>query len=254
MGHCIINAGQIGQITSTDQIACQIELRSFTQILKQNSVLEVTSITCTTKFGDVRCKVPLRWYSSSIGTVGSEADRNFICATTPGSGVAPGPSTATVTHVYIGTGNGVQRTFQLVDTAGEPVTSGYTITDITGNGTVKDHKYWVDQGSGVIFFTPGSGTGSPFAPPATGEVIAWDGTVTLNPDGFYAPGVVHWTSGVNIGRENEIESYVAATGAITLVIPTLSSMTAGDTFNIRRDCDKSKTSCKAYNNLLNMRA
>ena len=88
-----------------------------------------------------------------------------------------------------------------------------------------------------------------------GAVYDWDGSVSLpTTDGLFVPGVVHWLTGANAGRENEVESYVAATGTVTLVIPTYQTIAPGDTFTIRRDCDKSKAMCKAYGNLLNMRA
>ena len=91
--------------------------------------------------------------------------------------------------------------------------------------------------------------------PAVNAVLTWSGTVTLFPDGFFSPGVVRWLTGNNAGMENEIESYDAATGAVVLSIPTNDDIQAGDTLEIRRDCDYSKTMCKdVYNNLLNMRA
>ena len=74
------------------------------------------------------------------------------------------------------------------------------------------------------------------------------------PDGYFVPGVVLWITGDNAGRENEIEEYAADTMQITFVIPTYKPIAAGDTFMIRRDCDKSKAMCKDYDNLLNMRA
>lgn len=85
-------------------------------------------------------------------------------------------------------------------------------------------------------------------------MATWDGAITLRPDGYFVPGVVQWLTGDNAGRENEVEEYDAATGTVTLVIPTYAEVKAGDTFKIRRDCDKSKSMCKDYGNLLNMRA
>ena len=40
----------------------------------------------------------------------------------------------------------------------------------------------------------------------------------------------------------------------TFAIPAYKPIVVGDTFMIRRDCDKSKAMCKDYGNLLNMRA
>ena len=255
MGHVILNAGQLGQVTMIDEITCKLELRSLTQILKQNSIIELTSITCRASFGDLRCKMPLRWYNATVATVGVEPDRDFTLVNAPGIGAPPGSTTGPVSGVPFFTGNGTQTTTQLLDTAGDAVYSGFTVSAIYRNG--------VALTSGADYTVGGTGLvqwldhGSPPAPaaPTSGAAFTWDGTLTLQPDGFFSPGVVHWLTGANAGRENEVESYVAATGAITLVIPTGQSIAPGDTFQIRRDCDKSKAMCRdVYANLLNMRA
>lgn len=74
------------------------------------------------------------------------------------------------------------------------------------------------------------------------------------PDDFVVPGIVSWKSGSAEGREYEIEDYDPDTGLLTLVFPTYLPIQAGDTMQIRRDCDKSKDMCKGYLNLPNMRA
>lgn len=79
--HSILSAGTIGQISRVDDIACQIELRSLLQMLKQTSMVELTSISCRAKFGDNQCKLPFVWNAAKVQSVGAEADRTFnICA------------------------------------------------------------------------------------------------------------------------------------------------------------------------------
>jgi uncharacterized phage protein (TIGR02218 family) len=134
--------------------------------------------------------------------------------------------------------------FQLLDTAGDKVTSGFTVTDIKVNGIVAAGA--TVDGTGQVTF----GTA-----PGSGAALTWDGTITLFPDGYFSPGVVRWLSGLNTGQENEVESYDEATGAVVLSIPTTDTIQAGDTLEIRRDCDFSKATCRdVYDNLLNMRA
>jgi hypothetical protein len=245
-GHVIMNAGQVGQVTRIDDLTCNMEMRSLTQILKQNSIIELTSITCRARFGDVRCKMPLRWYTSSVAAVGTEIDRDFTLSNSPGSSDPPGGSTGPVTGVFLGNGNGASLKYQLIDTAGEPVTAGFTVTQIKSNGVVQPGTAYSISGTGLVTFV---------AAPAVNAVLTWSGTVTLFPDGFFSPGVVRWLTGNNAGNENEIESYDATTGAVVLSIPTNDDIQAGDTLEIRRDCDYSKAMCKdVYNNLLNMRA
>ena len=254
MGHAIINAGQVGEVTSIDDLTCTIELRSLTQILKQLSIIEVTSITCRAQYGDLRCKMPLSWYDATVDTLGAENDRDFTLVDAPGFSAPPGGSTASVSGVPFFTGDGTTMVAQLLDTAGERVTSGFTVTAIYRNGVAltSGDDYSI-SGTGLVQWLD---HGSPPAPaaPTSGAVFTWDGTLPLAPDGYFAPGVVQWVTGANAGRENDIESYTAATGAVVLSIPTYAPIAPGDTLQIRRDCDKSKTTCISRGNFPNMRA
>lgn len=251
MGHVILNSGQVGQVDMIDSLTCKIELRSLTQILKQNSIIELTSITCRAQFGDARCKKPLRFYDSSVASVGAETDRTFSAGEIPGTTSTPGSSSGAVTSVPFFTGDGTTTTAYLLDTAGDIVRSSFTVSTIYRDGTAltSGTDYSVASDGLVTFKSGGTVTA-----PASGTAYTWSGTLPLWPDGFFAPGVVQWVTGANAGREHEVESYDATTGAIVLVIPTPNTIAVGDTFKIRRDCDKSKASCIAYGNLLNMRA
>lgn len=222
-----------------------IELRSLTQILKQNAMIELTSITDRAKYGDERNKMPLRWYDSSVDSLGDEEDRTFVMATIPGFVEAPGSATGTVTACQFAVGDGTSPAAQLVDTAGQAVPDGFTVTDIKADGTALTltTDYTIDA-AGLVTFTTA---------PADGVVLTWDGTLPIHPDGYFVPGVVQWLTGANAGRENELESYIADTGIVTLAIPTREPIVAGDTFKIRRDSDKSKTRAIADDNLPNFR-
>jgi uncharacterized phage protein (TIGR02218 family) len=243
--HVIINTGQVGQVTNLNNQTVMLEMRSLTQILKQNSIIELTSITDRAKYGDERNKMTLRWYASTVASVGVEPDRDFILGTIPGFNNAPGGASGTVTGCFFFNGDGVSKIAPLIDTAGQRVPTGFAVTDIKINGTALTltTDYTIDAAGTVTFVTA----------PATGAVGTWDGTLPIYPDGYFVPGVVHWLTGANAGRENEIEEYVASTGAVTLVIPTRETIAPSDTCNIRRDSDKSKTRAIADNNLPNFR-
>lgn len=246
MGHVVINAGQVGQVSNIDDMTVKMEMRSLTQILKQNSIIETTSITCRAKFGDARCKMPLYWYSSAVASVGAESDRVFTMTTKPGGGDASSGSTGPVSAVPFGHGDGSKLAFQLLDTAGQPLTGGFAVSAIKINGTTQSGSSYSISGTGLVTFT---------TTPSTAAQLTWDGTVTLFPSGYFSPGVVAWLTGDNAGTENEIESYDSSTGTVTLAIPANVTLQVGDTLQIRRDCDYSKAMCRdTYNNLLNMRA
>lgn len=80
-------------------------------------------------------------------------------------------------------------------------------------------------------------------------------TVTglVHDDAYFDFGVVRFTSGDNTGAELEVETWLE-TGEVTLSFVTPYPVKVGDEFDIRRDCGKTETDCKAYGNIINMRA
>jgi hypothetical protein len=252
--HVILNSGQVGKVSVMNDQTVAIELRSLTQILKQASMIELTSITDRAAYGDARNKMTLRWYGSSVASIGAESDRTFVMATIPGFVEAPGSDTGTVTDVQFGAGDGTANSSQLLDTAGQPVAPGFTVSSLSIDGTVQDGSKYTISSTGLVTWAIYNTASPPvLTPPASGTVWTWDGTLPIHPDGYFVPGVVHWLTGSNAGRENELDTYVAATGEITLAIPANSTIVVGDTFNIHRDSDKSKARAIADNNLPNFR-
>ena len=71
-----------------DDGLCQIELRGLIDILKQNNMIGLTSITDRAMLGDDHNKLPLHWYAGAVSTVGAESDRVFSSDVTPGSDTA----------------------------------------------------------------------------------------------------------------------------------------------------------------------
>lgn len=66
---------------------------------------------------------------------------------------------------------------------------------------------------------------------------------------YFAPGMVEFLTGDNAGQMIEVDAYDFATGIVTLRFPTVSPMTVGDTFRIRRHCTKNWTghnSCDTF--------
>lgn len=64
------------------------------------------------------------------------------------------------------------------------------------------------------------------------------GASLSEPDGFFKPGMLRWTTGRNAGRTYEVEEH--ANGAVSLTFPTMFAIQVGDTFQIRPDCTKNK--------------
>ncbi len=317
MGHMVLNSGQVGQVQNIDDMMTQIEMRSLTQILKQQSMIELTSITCRADFGDIRCKQSFQWYDTTVTAVGAEDDRVFTCdgfkqiqnatyfatgdfshiqfqlkdqgganvvagkfnvtaiydagnlvspsnysvsssglvtfAYTPINGhvlawdgatvISPaGTGAGTIHGVPFFTGDGVATTALLRDTAGIPVTSGFTVTAVYLNGAATT-AYSVNS-SGLVTFTTA---------PGSNVACTWDGTIPLTPDGLFSPGAVEWKTGASAGRQSDIESFDGSTNTFSLLIPVYLAVQIGDTLRVRRDCDKTWTMCQAYDNELNFR-
>lgn len=84
-GHVIIQSGRIGQVKMLNDAKCEIELRSLVDILKQNNLIGLTSITDRAMLGDDHNKLPLHWYDGTVGVPGAESDRVFSSDVAPGS-------------------------------------------------------------------------------------------------------------------------------------------------------------------------
>lgn len=68
----------------------------------------------------------------------------------------------------------------------------------------------------------------------------------------YFPGRVEWVSGDNASqRLAVIEAMSTVSGTVVLMEPLGFAIRPGDTFRIRRDCNKSPSHCLGYGNMLN---
>lgn len=144
--------------------------------------------------------------------------------------VAGGTSDVSVLGIPFFQGDGTTTTAQLLDSSGNILTTGFDVQTITDDGTALASGDWSISASGLVTFTTA---------PASGAQVAWSGTLTAQPSGYFSPGVVHWDSGWNIGLEREIEAYDATTGTVTLAIPCPFAIQPSDAFRIRRDYDQS---------------
>jgi uncharacterized phage protein (TIGR02218 family) len=72
--------------------------------------------------------------------------------------------------------------------------------------------------------------------------------------GWYDGGELLWTSGANAGQTVAVRSWDAATSTLTLFLPALYAIQAGDAFTIRPGCDKTFATCQAkFDNAINFR-
>ncbi|SRR5579871_818750 len=64
-------------------------------------------------------------------------------------------------------------------------------------------------------------------------------------DGYFALGVLTFTSGANNGLSYAVQAYAHASGTVTTVKPFQSAPAPGDTFTILPGCDKQQATCSA---------
>jgi uncharacterized phage protein (TIGR02218 family) len=69
-------------------------------------------------------------------------------------------------------------------------------------------------------------------------------TSLAQPTSWYDGGELTWTGGADAGQTVAVRSWDAATGTLTLFLPALYSLQAGDAFTIRPGCDKTFATCK----------
>ena len=74
-------------------------------------------------------------------------------------------------------------------------------------------------------------------------------------DGWFAHGVLSWTSGDNNGRAMEVKTWTQTGGVVQLYLPMPQPVQVGDALTIYPGCDKRIGHCRdKFNNIVNMRA
>lgn len=167
MGHEVMANGQIGNVRMVPGGFITFENRSWSQLLQQNSVCEVDSLTCRVKrFGS------------------QPGEERFPC-------------NYDITPEWV---------------------FGVTVTGV-GSDTIRE----------------------------------FSASSLMQPDNYFAPGLVVWRSGDNVGQSKEIEDFQndSSGSDITLLFTVRNPIQIGDTFDIRRDCTRKwegHNSCQTYNN------
>lgn len=123
-GTAIISSGYIGRMKNIDGLTAVLESRSLTQILKQQSIIEVGTNSCRDPFGGPRCKYPVEtlWNSGEVDSVGLETDREF---TLIGSGISEEDGFYVPGKVKFLTGANAGREFEIESYIGGVITLMY---------------------------------------------------------------------------------------------------------------------------------
>lgn len=123
------------------------------------------------------------------------------------------------------------------------------VVSLTCRAVLGDAQCGVDLTHG---FTESLTVGATFAP----SRVLFD-TTSAQADGYYTYGVVHWTSGSNVGLRRTVRLYQTGGGgakAATLYLPMPFDIAVGDAFDISKGCDKTIATCGGvFSNAANFR-
>lgn len=226
MGKIRLRKGWFGETERTPTNLFRAELRGIGQALSQKWGQSYTP-SCRAAFGDERCGYPAypkSWKRNSAYKVG-----NYCSYPAPTSDI----------H-YI-------TDFQVTETSGAGV-SGNTSPAFNltaGSLTTESGITWktlptfrrVGYVSALItntrtqFFAAGVAASA----------------------GKFQEGVVHWLNGANHGKTTEIKDWISVTGLFELWLPQPYQINVGDRFIIVPGCDKRRSTCMTYKNILNYR-
>jgi uncharacterized phage protein (TIGR02218 family) len=82
MGFHILSAGKIGAIGTVHKVIGVLELRSWSQYLRDSNLCDLRSLTCRAEHGNplTLCQAPVIWNNAVVASVGGSADRVFSAA------------------------------------------------------------------------------------------------------------------------------------------------------------------------------
>ncbi|ACC76157.1 DUF2163 domain-containing protein [Paraburkholderia phymatum] len=238
MGAVLLESGVLGQVVLLNG-TYKAELRGLAQVMQQEQG-QTYSPTCRAVFGDARCQIDLGplTFSGSIASVAGLASWNDPTLTQVGP------------------------TVSFTDTRGQkvPTHTPFTIQIVppTGGSFVADTSVR-DNSQGTLTKVTGSPGNNQYSVSASG-LYTFNSSAAGNEYfisytyaiGFFAYGLVTFTSGQNAGFSMEVKSF--SPGVVTLAMALPYPLAVGDTYTIKAGCDKQFGTCRdRYSNIVHFR-
>lgn len=203
-----VRRGRLGAVSLNRQ-TLTAEVRGMLDALTKQ-ILELYSPGCRVDLGSTRCGVPLdppEWTASLLAIINKPFDARIgtIVKPTVFNGFYFKCSSSGTTGLTEPTWN-----LTLGGTTVDNTAEWETITAFTHNGTVTS-----------IFNTK--------------RVVD---TNLLLPTDFFTGGLVTWLTGLNIGDQIEVKSYVVTNGRLTFILPMWFDVAVNDTFTVTAGCFK----------------
>ncbi len=237
MGTVVLSSGVLGQFTILNG-RYVAELRGLAQLMQQEMGQQF-SPTCRATLGDARCKVAIgpMTYSGTVGAVTgrtgiSDTGLTAVGVATPYND-AQGRIIPSVTPWQI----------SVVAPGGGSWQSGLSVVGADG-------ATWTQVGSlpGTSQYTLSGGVYDFFSGDA-GKLVHINYSYA---QGFYAFGLLTFTSGLNAGYSMDVRT--SSVGALTLALPMSRAIQPGDTYTLVPGCDRTPGTCGTrFNNIVNFR-
>lgn len=223
MGYWMPFAGHVSDI-SIDGRQWVFECADLLDLFSQ-SLVDITSATCRAELFDAQCKMPSTeppvWQAATFYN-------DVLYDASVGDWVRPSvPNRRWYTSILDYTSGGTEPTWN--------TTVGSATTD---NG----FAFWRCV---VALVQTGTVTAK------TSNQVFADSAIN-EATNYWQYGKVEWLTGANAGASMEIKSQTST--VIELFAPAIYTVNVGDTFRLYAGCAKTKSACKAHNNIYNMRA
>lgn len=267
-GTVIIFSGWVGQVTEIGRIHAKMQLRSKMGLLNTGLPKALFGPSCRHVLFDSGCGLDRASFTTT-GSVGAGSTTSVIqtgltpVATLPGPTSAPtlGGTTASDVNLPYPITYWVCVTYTTAygETTPSPET-GWTIAVSNGLLTVASPPAVAGATGWNVYIGFESGNeqlqnvtpltiGTNYTIPKNGIYASGQPAIDIPSKGWYAQGVIAFTSGANAGSRRVIESNNG--GSLTLRVPLAFAPSAGDTFSISPGCDHSMAACNTkFNNLI----
>lgn len=235
-GEIKLRRGKMGEVQTTKSGLFIAELRGLTAELTK-AVLPIYQPECRADLGDVKCSVPI--------------DPALVARNTA---YTVGQYVKVVTlPVPVGTYEDYQNRIYRCTTAGtthamtEP-TYDTTVDNTTTDGTAVFTAQEAWTRDAIVVYDV-----MDMDPAPTRIAFAIDVVEPRAVDDWFKYGGLTFESGPNAGITREIKGYAAMSGIVELFAPFPYIPEAGDQLRLYRGCDKSRTRCILFENIVNFR-
>ncbi len=270
LGTIIQFKGNVGEITEMDQSSVKFKVNSRLELLNQPLPRKLFTPACGHALYDPSCLLTRSSFAVS-GAVLSGSNKSQIIATLSQAATSPAPTSAPTLTAATPSGVNLNGRYEFA-VATYVYANGESLQSPESNRSLLYKEVLVVHSpssvSGAIGWNCyiGDSAGNGMLQNATPIPIGTDFTEAITghtqgsppPDtdasGYFALGVIEFTSGANAGLSRSVSTYVngpSSNKTLNIVPPLPQTPTPGDSFTVYPGCDKRLSTCiNKFNNLV----